>query len=286
VTVSEAIPGDAGSALPKLKEHRQLVVGLSLAGGVLGLVPIPLVSQLGGGLVRTFLVRALARRRQIYISRQAALVVAEGQELSLSRLAGLAAMVWGLRLAWRRFSRALLLLFRFEEMSRTFLVGTYFDYFCLSRLGPGQSIDLAQAQRLHRAIRTASASAHLHVVTALFHKVVSDLVRAGTYIPKTLWTMALSVIRDSESDEAERVVEEDIQGFFNRVTDLVERELAATRLVALRALCAALDAAYDAPPLDRPAPDSGSNPPPKPERPQRSTTSTPEQECPDEPEHT
>jgi len=236
--------------LEQLGRNRRLVVGLSLASGVAGLVPLPLTGGVGIGLVRAFLVGRLARRRALELPRGLTLVLAGGfRQPSLSRLAAIGAVVVGTRLAWRRLSRTLVTLLRFDEVGRTFLLGTYFEYYLLAHRRQQGPMTADEAGRLAEAIRRASASAWGHLVTALFRKTVSDVVRAGTFVPRTLWSLARSAMENGEGDSVEQVVEDDVHGFFGRVTQMLEHELSATGKVTLEALCAAFDAAWTQPPL-------------------------------------
>lgn len=246
MTSEPARAGGGPQLREALAENRRLVVGVALAAGAVGLAPLPLVGDLAIGLLRTSLVLRLARRRELELTREAAGVVAGWLHASSApRLAAVTAVVAGLRLASGRFGRTLLVLFRFDDVGRTFLLGTYFDYYCLRYRPRGEvSISLARAEVIRRVIQLACATARPHLVSALFRKTVSDLVRAGTFVPRTVWNMALSVIEDRDSPALERVVEQDAGGFFAAVTRLVERELDATGEVTLGALCTAFDEAW------------------------------------------
>jgi hypothetical protein len=130
-------------------------------------------------------------------------------------------------------------------MGRTVLLGTFFDYYCRAHHG-GATLDLPRAARLARAIAAASRSARPQVVSGLFRRVLADLAQAGVYLPRRLWSLLLSMVRDEQAQQAELVVEEDLDGFFSRATRLVERELAAAREITAQALCRAFDEAWAA----------------------------------------
>ena len=249
-----------------LRESRRLIIALSVLAGALGLIPVPLVGDLGIDLVRVALLRRLARRRKLELSRHAALILCGVQQVSVGRLAISTALIVAMRYAWRRVTRTLLVLLRFDDMGRTFLLATIFDYYCvrhhtggpsgftpLGGSGPGPfgaapetaaEISVERAEAVRRAITTASSGVRDHVFSALFQRVFSDLVRAGMFLPRTLWVMATSALRDEKAEAVERVVEEDLEGFFGRVTRLVEQELSAAGQDVLSSLCGGFDAAW------------------------------------------
>jgi len=226
-----------------LRENRRLIIALSVLTGALGLVPVPLLGDLGIDLVRVALLRRLARRRKVELSRHAALVLCGVQQVSVGRLAISTALIVAMRYAWRRLTRTLLVLLRFDDMGRTFLLATIFDYYCV-RHHRGAEISVERAEVVRRAIAAASSGVRDHVFSALFQRVFGDLVRAGMFLPRTLWTMATSALRDEKAEEVERVVEEDLEGFFGRVTRLVEQELSAAGQDVLSSLCGGFDAAW------------------------------------------
>jgi hypothetical protein len=227
-----------------LGENRRLITALSVLTGALGLIPVPLVGDLGIDLVRAALLRRLARRRKAELSRHAALVLCGVQQVSVGRLAISTALIVAMRYAWRRLTRTLLVLLRFDDMGRTFLLATIFDYYCARHHPPETEISVERAEVVRRAIAAASSGVREHVFSALFQRAFTDLVRAGLFLPRTLWVMATSALRDEKAEEVERVVEEDLEGFFARATRLVEQELAAAGQDVLSSLCTAFDAAW------------------------------------------
>jgi hypothetical protein len=250
-----------------LQENRRLIIALSVLTGALGLIPVPLVGDLGIDLVRAALLRRLARRRKLELSRHAALIICGVQQVSVGRLAVSTALLVAMRYAWRRLTRTLLVLLRFDDMGRTFLLATIFDYYCLRhhwgggavRTLPhgGEEISLERAEAVRRALVATSSGVRDRVFSALFQRVFSDVVRAGTFVPRTLWTMAASALRDERAEVAERVVEEDLEGFFARITRAVERELSAAGQDVLASLCGGFDAAWT---RETPAADADGGP--------------------------
>jgi hypothetical protein len=223
-----------------LRENRRFIVAVSVVSGIVGLLPIPLVGDLGIDWVRSFLVRRLARRRQLALSGRAALVLGGSAAVSPSRLALSTALVLGLRLAWRRLTRVLFFLLRFDDMARTFLLGTLFDYYC-HRFHEGEEITDPQAEGIHLALQRAASGARQQVISALFRRALGDLWRTGAYLPKTLVSLGVAALRDDASDSAERVVEEDLEGFFSKITALLEGELSAAGQITLEAIYHSFD---------------------------------------------
>jgi len=233
-----------------LAETRRLTVGLSLASGAVGLVPLPVIGDVGIGLVRSFLLRQLAARRGLELPRPDALAITGGAVgSSPSRIAALGALAVGLRMAWRRLTRTVLVLLRFDDVARTFLLGTYFDYYLLAYRGDRAETPLSpgEIEQVRRTINEACGAARQHLVSAMFRKSVSDIVRAGTYVPRTLWKMAATAMEGRDDDRVDEVLDEEIDSFLRRVTHRVEQELSATGKVTLDALCAAFDAAWRGP---------------------------------------
>jgi hypothetical protein len=254
---------DRDAALAALGENRRLLTAISLGSGVVGLIPIPLVGELATDLLRAFLVQRLGARRGVEISRRISLTLIGADRASLSRLALGASLALAARMLWRRLTRVLFVLLRFDDMGRTFLLGTTFDYYLVVH-HPAASdgatrppLEEAQAAALQRAISAAASQARPEVMAALFRRVSGDLLRAGASLPRTMLSLLAKVLRRSETapEEAERVVEEDLDGLFARATRLLDAELRALGHSVVLALCEAFDRAWDAerPPATAPA---------------------------------
>jgi len=236
----------------ELRQNRPLIVAASLGSGALGLLPVPLVNDLSIGVLRALLVQRLASSRSLELSSHAALVVAGELSPSLARLATAAALSVGLRLAWRRLGRSLLLLLRFDDVGQTFLLGTFFDYYCLQH-HPGGPIDPQRAAAIHRAIDAAATRARIQLVSAVISRAWSELTRAGSALPGGLWALctALLVGQRHEPPPLAEVAEvaagaeaAAAESFLARVTTAVERELSSADDRVLDTLCQAFDQAW------------------------------------------
>lgn len=237
IIIEEGTVIEAGH-LQQMKQHRSVVLGVSLVCGAVGLIPVPLIPDMIIAGLRHWLLLYLARRREVAVSSHGARIVMERLRVSPDRLASITATLAGLR-SMRKLARAVLLFLRFEDVVQTFLLGTYFDYYLL-RYHEGDELTPKQAARVHEAADRALATAHMDVLMALFRKVVGDMIAAGLYIPKVMWDLAAAVLRgEQESVQIESV--EDSRGLLARAAGLLERELSATGRVTMEAICEGFD---------------------------------------------
>jgi hypothetical protein len=227
-------------AVDALADNRRLVVGLALASGVAGQVPIPVVSTLAQAGVRALLIRMLAGRRGVELDSCAAVLIATSPE---RKELGSAVTSVGLRLVWRPVARALFILYRVDDIARTFVLGTQFDYYCIA-LHPGTALDRRGAEAVAEALCQAGQHPGRRVMAALFAKAVSDLLMASQALPRALWDLAAQVLGSEDESEVEQVVEQDPGGVVSRLTRLIERELGDAGRVSLEALCDALEQAW------------------------------------------
>jgi hypothetical protein len=222
----------------QLGENRQLVLGVALASGAVGLVPLPVLPDLAISSLRAVLVKQLAQRRQVDLSLANALAAVEGEGAALGRLAATTATVAGRR-SWRSLARALLVLLRFEDMGRSFLLGTYFDYYLL-RYHRGEALSRQQSLLFYDVSRAALSGAHVDVISALFRRTVSDMLRAGVYLPRTLLEMAVTAVRGGQ-EAVEQVQQTTASGVVGAVTGLLEREIQALGQDTLAAIYRGFD---------------------------------------------
>lgn len=239
-----------------LRESRTLIMAASLGTGVVGLVPLPLVNDLGIGALRALLLQRLADRRGVALSAHAALVAAGELAPSAERLAVTAVLSLGLRLAMRRLGRALLLLLRLDDAGQTFLLGTCFDHYCLSH-HPGGPVDARRAAAIHAAVDVAVTRARIQLASALVTRAWTELSRAGRAVPRTFWAACTALLQGEQErarQQAEPVTEE-ARGFLDGISAAAGRELDAAGDQTLSALCQAFDDAWI---------DSNPSPPPQP----------------------
>jgi len=220
----------------RLRESRRMSAAVSLACGAVGLVPLPLLPDLAIAGLRSALLSRMARHRGIELEYEQAQGVTGDEGLSVKRLA---ASLVGLRAG---FTRALLLFVRFEEVGRTFLMATYFDYYLL-RHHQGRQVTSAQATLLRLAIEQATSRAHVDIFSALFQKAVRDSLRVGLVIPRSLYRQVTELLnrgdQEMEQDEAFSA-----RKFLGRVVRFVEAEMDQTGREGLEAVLDGFDHAW------------------------------------------
>jgi len=229
-----------------LRESRPLIMAASLGTGVIGLVPLPLVNDLGIGAVRALLLQRLADQRGVALCAHAALVAAGELAPSPQRLAVTALLSLGLRLALRRLSRALLLLLRLDDVGRTFLLGTCFDHYCLQH-HRGGLIDTPRAAAFNAAVDAALTRARIQLASALVTRVWTELSRAGRAVPGTFWAACTALLQGEQGSPGEpsAPASEESRRFLDRIAAAAGRELDAAGDLTLTTLCQAFDDAWN-----------------------------------------
>ena len=222
-----------------LRESRRLTVGVSITCGAVGLVPVPLLPDLANTALRSALLHRLARRRGVALAYEAARVVCDEESGSMARR--FASSMLSLR---NPLMLSLRMVMRFEEVARTFLLGTYVDYYLLTR-HEGETITAAQATLLREAVKQAASGAHLDVLSALFQRAVSDAVRLGLVVPRHLWGLCMTLLHKGE-EALEKEEEVSGQRFLSSVASMVDRELELTKRETLDAVLDGFDGAWEA----------------------------------------
>jgi hypothetical protein len=139
-----------------LGSHRRLILGRSLAATLAGVVPVPFVDD---WLVTTILggaFRRIAAARQVDLDDVAVKNLVHGKSGPAS-WQEMAASAIGYRIAtrtWKRLLVAVAAARRARAASRTFLVLTLFDHYCM-RLHEGLGLDGDAALELRDAINSA-----------------------------------------------------------------------------------------------------------------------------------
>ena len=233
----------SSAPMEQLQETRKLIITLSVVSGAVGMVPLPLASDLFIDVLRGLLLRRLARRRGLDLSPEDALRIVGAEGASVPRLAVASVLALAARMVWRRISRTLLVLLRFDDMGRTFFLGTCFEYYCAAH-HRGQAFDRRLADALGRAIAAASQDVGPQMAAATFGRVLGQLAQAGTYVPRKIWSKLFSSSVDDSTGPAEAGEESDPSGLLARAARAIEQEIVSTGAVSVEALCRAFDAAW------------------------------------------
>src|SRR5688572_28221380 len=223
--------------------HRRLILMRSMAAGVAGAVPAPILDEWLASLLRRGTVRRIADLRSVDLSDEAVRAVADGREpppswRSLVKGTALSlALRRAVRAAWRRALVILALARRADDIGRTFSVMTLFDHYC-ARLHVGGELGVEQAQRLRAAIDEAVSQTRGgltgRVLRRGFFGAGRALVRAPLEIvdAATGGAVRRRLARNEEA-RAEESLEEALEraashekGFLPRAARSVEAELA------------------------------------------------------------
>jgi hypothetical protein len=231
---------DLSPRLDHLAPHRRTIVVRSLATGLAGSVPVPLLDDWLAALIRRRAVRRLADARRVDLSEGAVRAVAEGRVpppdlKSIFKGTALSLLV---RRAWRRALLLLALIRRADETGRTFAVLTLFDHYC-ARVHVGGELQVDEARRLRDAIDRAVARGRGGLSGRILRRSVAGMGRAVARAPMEIVYAAtggrLRKLLDREDEtQAEEIVDEALErsvaeegGFLARATRAVELELAA-----------------------------------------------------------
>jgi hypothetical protein len=223
--------------LDHLAEHRRMILGRSLAAGVLGAVPVPLLDDWLQAVVRRGTIRSIAERRRVDLDEEAVRAVADGKVAA----PGWRALVAGgflsrlLSRTLRRVLLAITLASRADAITRSFAVGTLFDHYC-SRVHVGAGLDGAAGRRVREAIDGAIAARRGGLASRLVRRGLVAAARTAVRAPLELADVATGGLmkrllgRRDEAD-AEEVVERAVatagkNGFLARATQAVEAQLA------------------------------------------------------------
>jgi hypothetical protein len=219
-----------------LAAHRRLILGHSLAESLVGLVPLPYVSDLLPALVRRDLIRKIAEARGVDLDDDALRMIAEGEvegptwKTVLSATPLLRFLRRSMRtafMAWNVWRHA-------ENAARGFAHATLFDHYC-ARQHVGGELDLAQAralrQRMERAVKTPAGGLLASAARHAFGGALAAIARAPAQVARALLPRKGPPRGEPSSVEAEEVAEEAIEqtrretGLFGRATAAVERSL-------------------------------------------------------------
>lgn len=223
--------------------NRKLVVGMALATGAAGWIPVPLASSWAVTTLRRLLLQQLARRHDVTFDRGVVQIVAGDAGPSVGTLALDAAKAAAFR-DMKTLLRTLPLLIRFGDIVRTLVLGSYFERYCSEHHRPG-TIDLDRARRLRQALDAAGEKAVVGALGGLLRHVAGEVGRLALATPRALWELLTEALARGD-EAAEKVIESDGAGLFARATKAVEAGFAAAGGATLDGYRAAFDEAWAA----------------------------------------
>jgi uncharacterized protein (DUF697 family) len=238
-----------------LAENRGTIVLRSIAAGVLGLVPIPILDDWLVAAIKRSAVRRIADSRQVDLTDDAIRAVAEGDEPSPTLNA--LAQIGTVKLIARRGLRKLVLVFavlrRADAMAQTFAVLTLFDHYC-ARLHVGVGLDESAATRLRAAIDEARQRTRGRLAAHLFRRGLFVAARVAVRAPLELLDVATRgalgrLLGRKDEAEAEELLDEAVShaasrptSFLRRAARAVEDELAGAGRVWIDEMIGRLEA--------------------------------------------
>lgn len=230
---------DLARSTEHLARHRRLIIGRSIAAGVVGLAPIPLLDDWLVAVIRRRTIRRIAEDRRVDLDDAAVRAVADGRvpPPSWRSLLGSTALLAVLKRTLRKAILILSVARRVEDMARAFAVATLFDHYC-ARLHVGAGLDAEAGAELREAMDRAIDSTRGRLVLRLFRHGLYATGRAALRAPVEIIDIASGgTLRRlfSQKDEAaaEEIVEEAVAradgpgGLLSRATSLVETQLSA-----------------------------------------------------------
>lgn len=232
-----------------LAENRRMIIARSLAAGVAGALPIPIVEEWLSATIERGMIKRIAERHQVDLDDAALRAVADGPSRppEWTEVVG-GGIAWRLLgKMWRRVLIALLAARRAQAASKAFTVATLFDHYC-SRLHTGFGLDAVDGAQIRALIDQAIDQTEGGLARSLFRRGLLAGVRASVRAPlRAANALSGGAIRrllgsgDEEvaiaevEDAIERQLADD-EGFLSRAVTAVELQLAAESLPYLDAL--------------------------------------------------
>ncbi len=220
--------------------NRRLVVGMAVATGAAGWIPVPLASGWAVSRLRQLLVRQLARRYEVELVPGVATVIAGAAAQTPADLA-LDVVKAAMMRDMGKALRTLPLMIRFGDLARTLVLGSYFGRYC-ERHHEGGPVGLEEGRRIRAALDVAAEKALGGAAGALLWHLAREVGQLALAVPKA----ALSLLREALSrgeEAAEQVIEQDTTGLFGRAARAVESGLSAAGAAALEGFHGAFDEA-------------------------------------------
>jgi hypothetical protein len=223
--------------------NTRLVVGMAVATGAAGWIPVPLASGWAVSRLRQLLVRQLVRRHDVELVPGVAAVIAGGASPTTGDLA-LDVVKAAMMRDMRKMLRTLPLMIRFGDVVRTLVLGSYLGRYCELH-HPGGAVGLEEGRRIRAALDAAADKALTGAAGALLWHLAREVGQLALALPKAAWALLREALSKGE-EAAEQLIEEDSTGLFGRAARAVESGLSAAGSAALDGFHGAFDEAYGA----------------------------------------
>jgi hypothetical protein len=229
--------------LHRQKENQPLIIGISFLSGMVGLLPLPVAPDLAIDLLRVFLVRHLAEKRQLSLGVPEARIISGAQASNAERIALTSGLVLPFKLAWRRVGRGLLLLLRLEDVGHTYVIATAFDYYCL-RYHQGGSVTPEQADALGKVIQKTYSRAIRSTARQFFERAISSFILVGASLPKNIGSLLSSLFSNPARLVPEHLLKQLEEQLFSKVAQFFEEELLSFGAATLESYSRIFDEAW------------------------------------------
>jgi uncharacterized protein (DUF697 family) len=196
-----------------LATNRRLILGHTLASSLVGMVPIPYVSEWLPAVVKRDMIRRIAESRGVDLDEAAERMIAEGEVarpgwrslISATPLLGFARRsLRAVFVAWNLYRQA-------EGAARTFALATLFDHYC-ARLHVGGELGLDGARDIRKRMEAAASSPAGGVATWALRRVFIGALQAAWRAPAQIAASVAARRRLKERGEveAEEIAEETV----------------------------------------------------------------------------
>ncbi len=223
-------------ALAHLAQHRRMIVGRSVAAGLLGAVPIPVLDSWITAVVQRGTIRKIADARKVDLDEASVRAIAEGivPPPGLGTVLGNRYLFRLFRKSIRRIVLAVTLVGRAEAVTRSFVVATLFDHYC-ARLHVGAGLDAQAGKQLRAAMESVLTATRGRLLLRIVQRGLMAAGKVALRAPLELVDLASGgllkkLLTRRKEGEAEEVVEDAVTratatGWIARTTQAVEAQL-------------------------------------------------------------
>ena len=240
-----------------LDQHRRLILGRSIAAGVTGALPIPILEEWITASIKRSTIKRIANARSVDVEKDAIDIIADGANRppEWAEIAGGKVLFRLLSRSWRRVLLGLLTVRRLQATGKTFLVSTLFDHYC-ARLHVGSGVTPTEAiiirQLIDKAIETTPGGLNRRLFARALASAAKSTIRTPLGIANRLSGGAISKLL-TPKDEVHAATEVDAgidaelnedQSFLSKAVTAAELELSTEGNPYMRALLDRFDTVW------------------------------------------